>query len=723
MTSPRYERTRRRMLLDMHIPDWDPSFLSAYEPSDLADLYARANVDGVLFYCKSHLGLSYWPTPVGGVHPAAAQRDLVGEMLDALRQRGIAPAAYHTTIFDNWAIENHPDWSVVPISRRVGVDMPWHGPRYGTACPSNPDYRRYERTQITALLARYDFDALWLDMTFWNAVCICPSCEARYRDERGVDIPQDIDWRSPEWAAFQSTRERWLEEFIAELYAAAREVRPAIALTHNFGAATHGWYAGLRTDASNLDSFAAGDIYGGRDEQLVVSKLFQHLGGTQPAEFMTTRTPDLANHVELKSEQHMMTEALATIMHNGAFLFIDAIDPRGSVNPGVYERVGRVFDEIQRWEPQLGGEPLADVAIYYSDDASVLPSDSGASAATTLSAAHEDPTRKSDLPHLRAVTAASAALQRAHIPFTVLTRNSLLGDLADFRVLVLPDVIRMDAAERDAVRSFVAAGGAVYASGRSSLIDTVSGAADHLLLGDVFGVTLQGTENGDGFYLTPRDPILAKQVAPEHHLGHGFRPGWVGSGYADAALGLPRVSADADATVYATLTLPYAYPSSGSLHGHDFASIHSSPPWTELDDAAVTAHAFGAGRSIYSVAPLERGGSQAETRAFIALIEHLLGDDRRLRATGHPDIWLTMFTQPDRRRLVVNALAYRTEEPAMALPLTFEVRTPAGTRAIAVTRLRDDTAMQWRESDGWVQVDAGDLDVFEMFAVEYATGG
>ena len=42
----RYHQTYRRALLDMHIPDWDPKFLSQYEPEKLADLYASSNISG-----------------------------------------------------------------------------------------------------------------------------------------------------------------------------------------------------------------------------------------------------------------------------------------------------------------------------------------------------------------------------------------------------------------------------------------------------------------------------------------------------------------------------------------------------------------------------------------------------------------------------------------------------------------------------------------------------
>ena len=32
----RYRQSRRRLLIDMHIPDWDPAFLGRFDPAELA---------------------------------------------------------------------------------------------------------------------------------------------------------------------------------------------------------------------------------------------------------------------------------------------------------------------------------------------------------------------------------------------------------------------------------------------------------------------------------------------------------------------------------------------------------------------------------------------------------------------------------------------------------------------------------------------------------------
>ena len=59
-------------------------------------------------------------------------------------------------------------------------------------------------------------------------------------------------------------------------------------MTHNLAPGAIGWVTGQKIDWGRDDSFAAGDIYGGKDEQLLISKLMLHLGREQPSEFMTS---------------------------------------------------------------------------------------------------------------------------------------------------------------------------------------------------------------------------------------------------------------------------------------------------------------------------------------------------------------------------------------------------------------------------------------------------
>lgn len=262
---------------------------------------------------------------------------------------------------------------------------------------------------------------------------------------------------------------------------------------HNIGPGTHGWFTGQRVDFSQIDDFASGDIYGGRGEQLVVSKMMLHNGKEQPAEFMTSRTMNLHNHVALKSEHLMLSEASATFAHHCAFLFIDAIDPRGTIVEGVYERVVRIFDFIKPYQQFLGGTPVEDIMLYYSDDARVDPSYENG---LPIQKANR---RKEGLPHLLALYGAAHELQKAHIPFSVFTKHNLRL-LSNYKVVVLPDLIRVTMEEVDAFREYVRNGGRLYVSGRTSLLLASGHAQENFLLSDVLGIDLEKYEDGSGVF-------------------------------------------------------------------------------------------------------------------------------------------------------------------------------------------------------------------------------
>ena len=107
-------QTYRRLLIDTHIPDWDPVFLSRLEPVEYVDLIAKADFQSLMQYTNSCTGLCLWSTKVGQMHANLKGRDLFGEIINESRRRGLHTVAYFIVIWDNWAFENHPDWRVMP---------------------------------------------------------------------------------------------------------------------------------------------------------------------------------------------------------------------------------------------------------------------------------------------------------------------------------------------------------------------------------------------------------------------------------------------------------------------------------------------------------------------------------------------------------------------------------------------------------------------------------
>ncbi len=73
MRKPKFDylKCQRQILVDMHVPDWDPGFLANYDPLRMADLYQKVRAQAVMHYCNSHMGLCYWPCSVGEMNKRA----------------------------------------------------------------------------------------------------------------------------------------------------------------------------------------------------------------------------------------------------------------------------------------------------------------------------------------------------------------------------------------------------------------------------------------------------------------------------------------------------------------------------------------------------------------------------------------------------------------------------------------------------------------------------
>jgi hypothetical protein len=699
----KYQRGYRRMLLDMHIPDWDPAFLAKYDPAAMARLYEQAQVSSVMIYCKSHAGLCCWPSKAGKMHANLGGRDVVGEMVRELRARDIAVCAYYSIVFDNWAVETNPDWRERTMA---GLDLQ-NVIRYGVCCQNHPDYRAYEMAQLGDLLSAYQFDALFLDMIFWPLICACDHCRERFRAEAGKEIPSVVDWTSADWCDFQAARERWASEFAAELFARARSIAPGIAVTHNLAPALANWVLAQPLSAAAHDTFVAGDLYGDRTEQLVVSRLMLHLSETRPAEFMTSTCVKLADHVRLKSLEQMRAQAMAATAMSSGFLFIDAIDPAGTVNPLLYGRVGKVYLEMRPYEQFLGGEPIEDVAVYFSSHSQMDFAENGTEV-TRVGGSNRN------YPHLYAVRGACRALQHAHIPFGVITRRQL-AELRRFRAVVLPNVLRMDADEAAAFRDYVRAGGCLYASRYTSLVETTGIRHPDFMLADVFGASYDAEEQGAFVYLKPVDAPTAEWIAPQAFVSVPVTRELT----ARQLCGIPRIRAAA-AEALATLTVPYGYPLRGTVADHRWASIHSSPPWQDLEVPAIVRNDFGAGRAIYSAASIESVDAAADSALFLGLVSSLLDGKFSFGADTHQALWMSAFDQPEQRRVMASFLNLQAELPAVPVPVRFSMRPPVGKKFRSLRMAPDGNALEFKRAGGGaIEAQLESVALLAMVLVEY----
>jgi hypothetical protein len=295
--------------------------------------------------------------------------------------------------------------------------------------------------------------------------------------------------------------------------------------------------------------------------------------------------------------------------------------------------------------------------------------------------------------------------------------------LSQYRVIVLPNVIRMDAEEVVAFRDYVSSGGKLYASADTGLLDAPSGAMVDALA-DMFGFTRQGVQECTVAFAHPKTTALQQAIAPRRVSAHG-NPRQSG---APNLMSVPLVSAHPSTTALASLEFPYGK-GLGNKVDREFCSIHASPPFQASDAPAVLRRQFGKGEVIYSALDLERNTPAAtdETpdfgalRLFEGLITQLLGDEAPLfRVHGDRGILALAFQDTDKDRIRLHVANYQPHGPFRPAPnVSIEFAAPGGRDVAGVTSLPgNDKLSHTRTEKGAIRIELGDVDLFRIISIQ-----
>ena len=371
----------RRNLMDMHIDDWNPEFLSKINVKEYVEALKDAGVQAAMVKGKPHTGLCYYPTKVGRMHRGLKGYDFFGDMVKTCHENGIAVIAYFTQIFDNWAYEEHPSWRLVTAEGKMMREYR-HGEdfksgRYGIVCPNNPEYREYVKACLTEMNTMYDFEGMFLDMTFFPEVCYCASCRERYKKETGKELPRKIDWKDPDWLDFVYRRDLWMAEYANFATACVKAVKPNVTIEHQFSRITGGWVDGSSELLTEAIDYCGGDYYGGFLQQTFINKYYKNVSPNLPFVYHTSRCdPELAYHTTTKTEEELMLHVITALVHNGAFLLVDAINPDGSIVPEVYHGLmKRIYAKTGLYEKYVSGKFHHNAAIWFATHAKYNPNE------------------------------------------------------------------------------------------------------------------------------------------------------------------------------------------------------------------------------------------------------------------------------------------------------------------------------------------------------------
>ena len=327
-----YEGIYRRQLTDMHINDTDELFLSKFCADEYYDCLVRAKIQSPMIYLQSHTGLCNYPTESARTH----KHFLNGEnelkrLIDKCKAGGMSVVGYYSLVFNNCAIEAHPEWE---MKYSDGTTWRDRGQRYGLCCPNNSDYREFVKVQIDELAREFkNIDGLFYDMPYWEVACHCDSCRERFFKETGMELPEKLDWSDPVWRKFARARQDWMVDFVRFVKNYTAKVMPWVTVEFNYAAVIGCDWLGGSTEGINAESeFTGGDLYGDLYSHSFACKYYYGVTKNQPFEYMTCRCDrTLREHTITKPQGKLECEMPSTpsALSTRAFTTVSAPPLRG----------------------------------------------------------------------------------------------------------------------------------------------------------------------------------------------------------------------------------------------------------------------------------------------------------------------------------------------------------------------------------------------------------
>jgi hypothetical protein len=457
----------RQVHLDFHTSPDIEGIGAKFDKKQFQDALRLGHVDSITLFSKCHHGWSYHPTTVGRMHPHLSF-DLLRAQVDAAKEIGVATPVYLSAGVDNVASHDHPDWRAI---NDKGQYMGWTAeptkPGFHAMCFRSP-YLDYLCDQIREACRLFpDADGIFLDIV-GKKHCFCEYCQ-RYMRERGLklDRPEDVE------RAVADTLRLYYERTTA----AARELDPKMRVFHNSGNVgpkfrangflpffSHLELESLPTGGWGYDHFPLSAKYVaglGMDYLGMTGKFHQSWG-----EFGGFKHPNALRY-----------ECAAMLAWGAKCSVGDQCHPSGEMDRGTYALIGQAYAEVEAKEPWCDGvRNVADVGILM-----------------------ECGTRASDADRpTPADTGAGRMLLESHVLFDMLDADS---DFAPYRVLVLPDAIRVDDALKSKLDAYLAGGGRLFLTGASGL-----DADRKNFLFDV-GATTEGVSPFGPDFVLPREDL------------------------------------------------------------------------------------------------------------------------------------------------------------------------------------------------------------------------
>ncbi|MCD6322598.1 MAG: alpha-L-fucosidase [Clostridiales bacterium] len=540
----------------------------AFNPAEYIKECAKSGMERVIFTCKDTGGDAYYKSELVELNPAAGSDYLARAIKEAKRQN-IELYAYYNVLLDDIYAGAHPEHMMVNSKGEKVIAYDY----FKCLCPNSP-YMDVVRERIADLVFNYDVEGIFFDITYFRGNdCFCDSCKAKFHEEYGYALKNNVKSGTSEYADFNEFKRNSRAKLLMELTDTVKEIRSIPVIWNGSGS----FYL-AEPEIDRYSDYLTTEFHAPNYlDGIIRAKWMQ----SRKMGFIMSTTSEIGSWGDWTViPEIIMKSVVCTVAAHGGGLFIDHTPyPYGefakSKNKYITDVTRKSYDYLMSYEEYLSNsESAADVVV-------VMP-------ISTKRFYSNGFNNGSMMDFTNSIKGAVKMMLESGIPFDVADEMTLMENGGHYDVLIFPCASYIDDKFTKWINNFVNEGGKIIAAGDIGMYREFGKMSKQSNIRDVLGIDFIGYSDTSVEYMAdmpadltkgiPDMPILIKKTGKLVNVTE------VNGAAKLSTKVLPPFEATIDRHVY-------------HQHGH---------PFKRSDYASVVANKYGKGESVYFSADIFR---------------------------------------------------------------------------------------------------------------------
>ncbi|MHB8861802.1 MAG: hypothetical protein ACYC6N_05320 [Pirellulaceae bacterium] len=418
---------------DLHPNKSDTELGRDVSEENIREFLQRVRPDFIQYDCVGVPGYSGYHSKIGWPAPGIVQ-DSLAIWRKVTREEGVALLIHYCVLWNQAAVEHHPDWAVVNAQGQ---------PEKEVLSIFSPFAEQLLIPQLKEAATLYDLDGAWMDADAWIArLDYSPMALVEWKSQTGQDTaPKSRE--EPRWMEWKMFQRREFEKYLDRYVEAIHAHSPKFQIACNW---MYSLLSGVWPVGSSVD-YLSGDYsqHNSTDEARAEARYFA--SNCKPWDLLAWGF----NKHGLKCATQLKQEAAATIMQGGGWGIYYTPTRAGHIPAQITATAGEVAEFCRvRQAVSFQSTTVPQVALLQSAETYWDEADGAVYGRAGC----------------REITkGALFALLELHYSVDVLAEHQILPRLQEFPVVVIPDAYKLTDEFRDSLLDYVDNGGSLVLVG------------------------------------------------------------------------------------------------------------------------------------------------------------------------------------------------------------------------------------------------------------------